>query len=305
MPNGASFDFIFEKPEDIDRTGLLQGDLLRRSPELAAAIGEAHSYYADALGYSHFLVLTQSCDLVRRGGKCKSRYITICAVRPLALAVQRELDRYVEPVDGFPIAVGDLDSSILARQYLERVLNNTVEGIFFIPKGSAESVDEHLCAFLALSIALRVDHYEVCLSAKVAQTKEIFSAKIGSLASNLYSRIATPDLSEKNSPAQVAAYKAAFFEDLGYRSVAWLSKYQQQALRDRIAAALASNGGQPLPSGEAQEMLTKLPSEADAIADRVLEVFIKRKIVDDDPEKRRRMKNLLLNDGEFTRLSRR
>jgi hypothetical protein len=185
MSGAASFDFIFEPTEGIDHDQLLQGDLLHRTKALADAIAQAHSYYATAGDYSHFLVLTQSCDLVRRrGDKCKSRYITICAVRPLSTAVNRELSRYTSPIKGCPIPVGKLENNLLARQYLERVLNNTIDGIFFIPKGSASTVDEHLCAFLPLSVALRVDHYDTCLSAKVAQTKEIFSAKIGSLASN-------------------------------------------------------------------------------------------------------------------------
>lgn len=304
MAGGIIFDFIFESPARLDSHTLLQGDLLRRSDALSEAVMQAHSYYAEAPDYTHFLVLTQSCDLVRRKGAAKSRYITICAVRPLSLAVQRELEKHVQPLMGFPIQVGDLESNILARQFLERVLNNSVDGIFFIPRGSAETVDEHLCAFLPLSIALRVDHYDVCLEAKVAQAKEIFGAKIGSLTSNLYSRIATPDLSEKHEKKAVDAYKKAFFEELGLKDVAWLSPYQRSELERRVAAAKALDG-EELTQGEAESLLLKLPGEAEGIADRVTEVLIKRKLLIDDPDAARKAKNLLLNDPVFMRLARR
>ena len=77
-----SMDFIFTKPNDVDYGSLRQGDLLIKNPHLKAAIAEAHKYYADTPDYTHFLVLTQSCDLVRRGKKPpKSRYITLAAAQ--------------------------------------------------------------------------------------------------------------------------------------------------------------------------------------------------------------------------------
>jgi hypothetical protein len=120
----------------------------------------------------------------------------------------------IKPIDGCPVLIGDWREESLARQFLERVVNNIVDGIFFIPRGAAETVDDHLCAFLPLSVALRATHYEVCLSAKVGQVKDIFAAKIGSLASNLYSRIATPDVHEENERQSVDAFMNGFFEDL-------------------------------------------------------------------------------------------
>jgi hypothetical protein len=306
MADAASFDFIFEPTEQIDWEQLLQGDLLHRTPALADAIGQAHSYYATASDYSHFLVLTQSCDLVRRkGGTCKSRYITICAVRPLSLAVERELDRYTNPLAGCPVPVGNTENSVLARQYLERVLNNTVDGIFFIPRGSAETVEDHLCAFLPLSVALRVEHYETCLGAKVGQAKEIFAAKVGSLASNLYARIATPDLHERNDRKAVEDYKRIFLEELGYSSVVWLTSYQRSELETRISEALKSSGQEKLTREESLELIKGLPREADAIADRVVRVLTENKLLDDDPEIQRKARNYLKNDRAYQRLTKR
>lgn len=306
MADAASFDFIFEPTEQIDRKQLLQGDLLHRTPALADAIGQAHSYYATASDYSHFLVLTQSCDLVRRkGGGCKSRYITICAVRPLSLAVGRELQRYTNPLAGCPLPIGNVENHVLARQYLERVLNNTVDGIFFIPRGAADTVDDHLCAFLPLSVALRVDHYETCLSAKVGQAKEIFAAKVGSLASNLYARIATPDLHERNDRKAVEAYTKKFLDELGFSSVIWLTPFQRAFLEAKIAETLRASGEDQLTSEEAVGLLSALPREADAIADRIVKVLTDNRLLADDPEIHRKARNVLKNDREYQKLAKR
>ena len=267
-------------------------------------IGEAHSYYATAPDYSHFLVLTQSCDLVRRKGSCKSRYITLCAVRPLALAVAREFKKYLESIPGFPVLVGKSQDMVLARQFLERVINNTVDGIFFIPRGATDSVDTHLCAFLTLSIALRTDHFDACLRAKVGQATGIFAAKIGSLTSGLYARIATPDLAEIHGSKAADQFRNQFFDELGLTSVAWLSEFQLRELRQALQADTGQAPAAPLTETEAEGILSGLPSLPDALATRAAEVLIARKLLPDDENVKRKAKNFLLNDSRFSRLAR-
>jgi hypothetical protein len=80
---------------------------------------------------------------------------------------------------------------------LERLLHNTEDGFFFLKKDSHPELIEDLCVFLALSVAIRADQYEACLTAKIAQMDHIFAAKVGWLVGNLYSRIGTPDVEEK------------------------------------------------------------------------------------------------------------
>lgn len=301
----ASFDFLFEETSKINRQALLQGDLLVRTRELAEAIGEAHSYYATARDYSHFLVLTQSCDLVRRRGTCKARYITICAVRPLSLAVAREFQKYINPIEGCPIPTGDIEKNILARQFLERVVHNTVDNIFFIPRGSTETVQDHLCAFLPLSIALRADHYETLLNAKVGQVREIFQAKIGSLTSSLYGKIGTPDIHDRNDKAAVDGFMKEFFEDLGYSSVVWLTPFQRRAFENAVSERVRDKGGQGLDEPEVQEILESLPEELGAVADRVLQILSGRGYVENDPETLKKARNLLINDRQYRQMVKR
>lgn len=274
----GSIDFIFEGESGVNKEELSQGDLLHRTPELAAAIRQAHAHYADAPSYTHFLVLTQSCDLVRRPKKCKAPYITICAVRPLTIAVDRELTSLIDQLRGCPIPVGSTQSEVLAKQYLERVLNNTVDGLFFVPKGSANTVDEHMCAFLPLSIALKTEHYDECLRAKVAQARPIFAAKIGSLASNLYGRVATPDLIEEVGHDAASTFKAEFFEELGLGNMLWLSPFERDELTKALGRHDVDEHG-PLTVERVKEMISSIPSPRDLIADRVVEILIKRKLL--------------------------
>src|ERR1700679_1779586 len=64
-----------------DAASLNQGDVLTRTPELDAVLTEYHPHYARHPSYRYFLVLTQSCDLVRRKGvPPDARYISIGAV---------------------------------------------------------------------------------------------------------------------------------------------------------------------------------------------------------------------------------
>ncbi len=300
--SAANFDFIFESEDSIDYKSLRQGDLLDRTPALSAALGQAHSYYATSADYSHFMVLTQSCDLVRRGSKgCKSRYITICAVRPLVTAVSREFERYRKEIAGCPIPIGDKPNESLARQYLERIVNNTVDGIFFIPNGTANTVKEHLCAFLPLSIALRSSHYDVCLDAKVAQVKEIFSAKIGSLASNLYSRIATPDIRESNDQASVDRFMNLFISDLEYGRFVWLNGWEQEELKRKLEAELKTSKGTIVSELVASQIIDGLPSASELVANSVINALVKKSIISDNDSERSRAFNAIMNNGDYAR----
>ena len=298
-------DFIFIAPERVDKENLRQGDLLLKTPGLAKALSQAHPYYAEAEDYSHFLVLTQSCDLVRRGGECKSRYISIAAVRPLRTATSRELEKLARGnVSGLPFSVGDSARQILARQYLDRVINNTVEGQFFIPKHSVPGVDIHLVAFLHLSVALRRDHYESCLAAKIGQMEEIFAAKVGALLGELYNRIGTPDLWENAGSRQIAEdFKQEFYEEMGLSDIVWLSDQQLRTLKKLARDELKLTGDTEIPLDRAEELVEDIPGEREALADRAIEVLRRRQLFPEDEEKIQAAKNYLLNDASFKRLT--
>ena len=126
-----SLEFIFEDPKKTDFHNLHQGDILRRNDALVNSLSQAHGYYASAEDYTHFMVLTQSCDLQLRRGKPKARYISLAAIRPLDIFVERLIQKYSFGGFDFPVPVCDKNQEILVRQILERLLHNTQDGLFF------------------------------------------------------------------------------------------------------------------------------------------------------------------------------
>lgn len=220
-------DFIFRDPSLLNLGSLTQGDVIKKTPEVVERIRQAHQYYSDAPHYTHFVVLTQSCDLVKRRQEFKAPYITVAAARPLRKTMSEFLETNARPLDGaeFKFHLNSLQNK--ARQLLERHLNNTEPEYFFLPQAGHPEIQEDLVVFLRLTIALRKEHYDVLAQAKIAELDDVFQAKIGWLKGNIYSRVATPDLEERGTNA--AEIKKQFFETyIPKDSTVWLSSLQAQ-----------------------------------------------------------------------------
>lgn len=178
-----------------DTSNLNQGDVLRRSDELVSLLSEIHPHYASHESYKYFLVLTQSCDLVRRDGSSNAKYISLAAVRPIEDALMREAKTHQ---DWWQEPKKVLDSKAFTRMqmFVESLLDNNQAGYFYLHEDSAAGLYGRNCAFLALSIALRAQHYDLCLRAKIAQLQESFQAKLGWLVGNMYGRVGTSEWDE-------------------------------------------------------------------------------------------------------------
>lgn len=172
---------------------LCQGDILRKTPALLDLLREVHPHYANE-DYLYFQVLTQSCDLVRRKGQCKSRYITIAAVRSYELVVNRAIEKFTDRLN----FKGSLLCSDVYKDRFEDLLNklfnNNDPHHFFLNQDPDLGLVEHCCTQLHLSISIRAyEHYDVCLAAKAFGLTENFRAKLGWMVGNLYSRVGTQD----------------------------------------------------------------------------------------------------------------
>lgn len=182
--------FTYQKPEG----DLQQGDLLEISDNLCNVLKDIHPYYASHPDYSFLMVLTQSCDLVRHKGEaCKSKYITVAAVRPLGTALKREVSKYQRSsVERNGNLCSDSNREYV-EGFLAKLLNNNLDGYFFLEEDPDALIHDPHVAFLALSVALKAElHYRSCLAARVAQLSRLFQAKLGMLVGNLYSRVGTP-----------------------------------------------------------------------------------------------------------------
>ena len=190
--------FTYKPAEEIDNSSLKQGDILEKTEKLSELIGRVHPHYKDN-EYTHFQVLTQSCDLVRRGKKlkCDSRYITLAAVRNLSTVINRKIES--EVIKNKRIEIGGVNwcSDKFQQRIssvLESIFNNNDKNHFFLKSNPDCGLDEDSCTFLHLSIAIRsYEHYELCLDAKKIELQSNFQSKLGWLVGNLYSRVGTED----------------------------------------------------------------------------------------------------------------
>ena len=166
---------------------------MAKTPDLISVLAKWHPYYAEQSDYRGFLVLTQTCDLARRDGQPpSSRYVTIAAIRPVEEAIRREARKHQiwwqEP--NSVVSEKGKDALLL---FTDRLLDNNEPGYFYLHEDVSLGLSGHNCAFLALSVALRTCHYDLCFRAKVAQLKEPFQAKLGWLTGNMYSRVGTEE----------------------------------------------------------------------------------------------------------------
>lgn len=177
-----------------DMLSLCQGDLLKVTDGMRDILRDVHPYFLNEQ-YKYFMVLTQSCDLVRRNGStCKTPYITLAAVKSFDEFFESLLykNEYAEEINGFLLMNSKQRES--AYQLLERIYNNTESDYFFLYKEPDLQLPESMIAMLKVSIALKSDkHYEACLSAKLLELSDEFKAKLGWLVGNIYSRVGTAD----------------------------------------------------------------------------------------------------------------
>ena len=198
----SGLHFTYDKSQAPD---LNQGDLIKRTNDVVGMLEQVHPHYAKTAGYDYFLILTQSCDLVRRGGNiCKSNYITLAAVRPLAKVLEREMLKNCTEVEA-RIKFSSTKVHQKLSQFLQRLLNNNERDYFYIHREPKVDLKGDYCAFLPLSISVKADlHYEKLLAGRLLQLKESFQHKLGYWAGNMYSRIGTPDWDD-NYPRGVLA----------------------------------------------------------------------------------------------------
>jgi len=191
----------FTYEDKLDLSGLKQGDLLSKSDDLIRILDEVHPYFCNP-EYKYFLVLTQSCDLVKRNGDdCSAKHITLAAVRSLEDALKRGAEMY------FQSSLEKKTKLILEErkhnkivEFVVRLMNNNIPEYFYLHPETQYKFPEPCVAFLRVSIALRAsEHYDTCLSAKVLELNDAFKAKLGWLVGNLYSRVGTEDWTNKIS----------------------------------------------------------------------------------------------------------
>ena len=227
----------FTYNENTDKSSLKQGDILEKTDELNTLLGKYHSHYTK-VEYTHFQVLTQTCDLVKRGtsDKCSARYITLAAIRNIDTVIQRAISDNVKSILEID---GVLYSSQKHRerlaQYLSTIFNNNSKEYFFLKASPPETLLEDSCTFLHLSIAIKADeHYDLCLRAKRLELEGNFRAKLGWMVGNLYSRVGTEDYVPGALPDKSSFDE--FIHQTLERNIAWVRAELFNAFKSAFSA---------------------------------------------------------------------
>lgn len=182
--------FTYAEP---DCSRLRQGDLIRRTDEIAEILKAYHPYFAQHPSYNYFSILTQSCDLVLRDGSCAARYVVLAVVRPISEIFLRKLEDILAPLEYRLGFAGDHVRTAM-EQFSERLLNNNEPGNFFYRQDIDLGLAEDCVAVLNLSIAVKTsDYYMQFANAKVLELTDSFQHKLGFLVGNSYSRVGTED----------------------------------------------------------------------------------------------------------------
>mgnify|MGYP001205297810 CR=1 FL=1 len=229
MPIHWTYEAIGTNQEDLE-----QGDILVPTPELRSLLGQFHSYFSDDK-YNAFLVATQSCDLVRRGGTPKATHISLAAVRPCSGVLPRLIAHVQSPTESNVLPKSARGGF---RELLRRTLNQNEQalGLFFLHEEADSGIGEHSIAFLRTTFALKSEHYSKLIAARKGRLDPEFRAKLGWLLGNLYGRPATPDWSDKSDGKRAMDQViSAFVDDLGnVCGVAWIE--------DEVIAAAKAAG---------------------------------------------------------------
>lgn len=194
---------------DVTDEDLFQGDILDPTDALGSILREYHEYFCREQ-YTGFVVLTQSCDLVRHAGTCKAPHITIAAIRELAPL----LPEILAPIAGAGVEnVYVEESRYQAKDTLRRIINQNDQsrGLFYlhpVATGVAPSLKVLTTASVAMlrvSISLRRKHYDVLCDARRYRLDPEYANKLGWLTGNLFSRVATKDWEDQEQDPKASA----------------------------------------------------------------------------------------------------
>ncbi len=277
---------------------LHQGDLLDKIPGLREMLEKVHPHYLKD-DYQKFIVLTPSCGLVRRNGNpCNARYITLAAVRPLHLVIEREVEKYQ---DSFAKVAGACKTEVRSRveSFLATLLNNNDPRYFYLHKAPQFGLPNRACAFLHLSIALKTrEHYEMCFAARKLSLKEVFRAKLGWLVGNIYSQVGTEDWVPRHQ-AENEFQKQ--IEDLLDSSFLWRPYKLLRAAKKTVESQGLFSRSDSDERNLLRECIegTVLPDRRESVLERVACILDEMKLVD-DPKQIKTICNRLRSDSGFS-----
>ena len=270
-------DYIFRDIAELSVNQLAQGDVIDRTAEVDGCIGNALALDGERLGCTHLIVLTQSCDLAKRKGRFKAPHITLAAVRPFSDIMNQYLSEKNIPIEGTDFSYYPKSVEEDARHLIERHLNNTEDDFFFLPKSEDSNIPRDLLALLRVTVTIGKEHYETLAKAKIAELHDVFRAKLGWLAGNIYSRVATPDLEESGNAEHIK--KSYYNQYISKEDGHWISELTATKLCELVEKE-RNKTGRDLDKHEVEEIYNRMQGGTNIVADSIVEELKRRELID-------------------------
>lgn len=274
---------------------LEQGDVLRASSEVKALLATYHPHYAAHPDNRFYIVLSQSCDLVRRGGDIKARYISIAPVRTLDAILQREFSSSISWLDdGDGFASSRVKAEV--EKFLTRLINNNEPGYFYIEPEAAAGLTEPMCASLGLAISFRAEHYDKFLEARTISLEDSFQAKLGWLLGQMYSRVGTQDF-----PVEQLRQK---IDDIVSSLALWLEQPQFDHVRKQMVSEKEAQPERRFDMDDVRRISTTLISKKEQAIEILLNLVAEQGLAANPSPARRNLRLSLQSDAAFAQLFR-
>jgi len=236
---------------------LSQGDILKRTPEIDALLKEFHPYYELSNKNKYFIVLTQTCDLVRgRADPCKSKYISIAPVRSLSLVVEKQIETLKDNRFEFTVCTDKTRNHV--NNFLERLFNNNETEYFYLHEDKALQFPSSCCAFLRLSISIKAkENYETCMNSRILGLNESFRDRLGWALGQIYSRVGTQDWDKKELQALI--------KDNLSEAAIWVSDKNLKALKKNISDWKKDYPEEKLNQDTLTEMIKSIKTKKESV----------------------------------------
>ena len=234
---------------------LQQGDILEFTDNIRDLCKQIHPYF-DNDKFLGFMVITQSCDLVRRKkNNCNAHYINLAVMRSLEDILPTLLDSVC--VSLAPCVYSD-ESKDEANKLLSRIFNQNEQalGLFYLHPDEQAGVAVPSVVLLRVSVSFRAEHYKTFERARRGRLKPEFKSKLGWLTGNLFSRIGTTDWSESSDRKEWLDKLIALF--MGYNESQQSEKFPLWVNKTCVNAAIkAGENFNQLKKDEILSTITK------------------------------------------------
>lgn len=255
---------------------LEQGDILKKTNYLVdEVLTKYHPYYATNKDNEFFIVLTQSCDLVKREGVCKTPYITLAPIRPLRVIVEREFHCQLSNLKPKAQAFGSNRLKDSYEDFLRKLFNNNDSKYFFILEQQDKLIAEDMCAVTTLSISIKIEHYDECMKARILQLDDTFQAKLGWLVGQQYSRVGTPDWPEEELSQKIGEAIS--------KTAVWVKDEIVERVQKDVLAYENGNLDAIVDGDKLAEIIKNIPEKKDQVIDSIFEVLIEHNLIDTNP----------------------